>query len=132
MWLFITQLTLEYYLSPKTQVLTNFLAPQVLNLKVGAQVMCIKNFDDQLVNGTLGKVIDFVDRDTYMKSESKENPSTETSDEVSGLNDYIFNDFQNPRKLSKRMHLLQNKFYSRVSFHKKLKTNWKAVNVNQN
>ena len=50
-----------------------------------------------------------------MKSESKENPSTETSDEVSGLNDYIFNDFQNPRKLSKRMHLLQNKFYSRVS-----------------
>ena len=40
--LFITQLTLEYYLSPKTQVLTNFLAPQVLNLKVGAQVMCIK------------------------------------------------------------------------------------------
>ena len=113
-------------------MLTNFLAPQVLNLKVGAQVMCIKNFDDQLVNGTLGKVIDFVDRDTYMKSESKENPSTETSDEVSGLNDYIFNDFQNPRKLSKRMHLLQNKFYSRVSFHKKLKTNWKAVNVNQN
>lgn len=85
----------------KTQVLTNFLAPQVLNLKVGAQVMCIKNFDDQLVNGTLGKVIDFVDRDTYMKSESKENPSTETSDEVSGLNDYIFNDFQKPKKVVK-------------------------------
>ena len=85
----------------KSQVLANFLAPQVLNLKVGAQVMCIKNFDDQLVNGTLGKVIDFVDKDTYMKSGSKENSSTESSDEVSGLSDYIFNDFQKPKKIVK-------------------------------
>lgn len=48
--------------------LSNFLAPQRLFLKKNAQVMCIKNFDSTLVNGTLGKVIDFVDRDTYLCS----------------------------------------------------------------
>ncbi|KAK7678219.1 hypothetical protein QCA50_018789 [Cerrena zonata] len=28
--------------------------------------MCIKNFDETLVNGSLGQVVDFIDRDTYM------------------------------------------------------------------
>lgn len=46
--------------------LANFLAPQRLFLKKGAQVMCIKNFDETLVNGSLGQVVDFLDRDTYM------------------------------------------------------------------
>lgn len=46
--------------------LNNFLAPQRLFLKKGAQVMCIKNFDETLVNGSLGQVVDFIDRDTYM------------------------------------------------------------------
>lgn len=55
-------------LPPLTRVnmLQNFLAPSKLFLKENAQVMCIKNFDDTLVNGSLGQVIKFVDRDTYM------------------------------------------------------------------
>lgn len=50
----------------KNQMLQNFLAPDRLFLKENAQVMCIKNFDDTLVNGSLGKVKAFVDRDTYL------------------------------------------------------------------
>lgn len=58
------------------QVLANFLAPQRLFLKENAQVMCIKNFDETLVNGSLGKVIAFVDRDTYMCTKIvEENPN---------------------------------------------------------
>ena len=50
----------------KEKLLQNFLAPKHLELKVGAQVMMIKNIDATLVNGSLGKIIDFIDRDTYM------------------------------------------------------------------
>lgn len=50
----------------KEKLLSNFLAPKELRLKVGAQVMMIKNIDDTLVNGSLGKIIDFIDKDTYM------------------------------------------------------------------
>lgn len=50
----------------RNRLLSNFLAPKTLKLKVGAQVMMIKNIDSTLVNGSLGKVIDFIDRDTYM------------------------------------------------------------------
>lgn len=59
----------------KNRLLQNFLAPQVLQLKVGSQVMMIKNIDSTLVNGSLGKVIDFIDADTYMFYETMvENP----------------------------------------------------------
>lgn len=51
----------------RAKVLGNMLALPRLVLKRGAQVMCIKNIDDTLVNGTLGTVIDFVDRETYMR-----------------------------------------------------------------
>lgn len=53
----------------RAMMLSNFLAPQRLFLKLNAQVMCIKNYDETLVNGSLGKVIAFLDRDTYMCSQ---------------------------------------------------------------
>ncbi|CED85302.1 mitochondrial dna helicase [Phaffia rhodozyma] len=39
--------------------LSNMLAVEELNLKIGAQVMLIKNIDDDLVNGSVGKVVGF-------------------------------------------------------------------------
>lgn len=49
----------------REKLLQNFMAPKCLSLKVGAQVMMIKNVDETLVNGSLGKVIAFVDHDTF-------------------------------------------------------------------
>ncbi|KAH3676451.1 hypothetical protein WICPIJ_009107 [Wickerhamomyces pijperi] len=40
-------------------------APRTLTLKTGAKVMMLKNMDDTLVNGSLGKVVDFIDQETY-------------------------------------------------------------------
>lgn len=52
-------------LNVRSKILQNFLAPESLTLKKGAQVMLIKNIDPQLVNGTLGKVTSFMDEATY-------------------------------------------------------------------
>ncbi|VEU19918.1 DEKNAAC100769 [Brettanomyces naardenensis] len=49
----------------RERLLGNFLAPKMISLKKGAQVMMVKNIDDTLVNGSLGKVLDFIDPDTY-------------------------------------------------------------------
>ena len=56
-------------------ILNNSLATNRLFLKRNAQVMCIKNFDETLVNGLLGQVVDFMDRNTYMAyAELKRDP----------------------------------------------------------
>ncbi|CAN8097453.1 unnamed protein product [Discula destructiva] len=43
----------------RDKLLSNMMAPKVLELKKGAQVMLIKNIDDTLVNGSLGTVTGF-------------------------------------------------------------------------
>lgn len=45
----------------REKMLANFMAPAEITLKVDAQVMLIKNIDETLVNGSIGKVISFMD-----------------------------------------------------------------------
>jgi ATP-dependent DNA helicase PIF1 len=49
----------------REKLLANMMAPKVIELKKGAQVMLIKNMDDGLVNGSLGKVIAFMNEKTF-------------------------------------------------------------------
>ena len=52
-------------MAQREKMLSNFMAPQKLTLRLGAQVMLIKNVDDMLVNGSMGKVMRFVDPAIY-------------------------------------------------------------------
>ncbi|TVY73229.1 ATP-dependent DNA helicase PIF1 [Lachnellula suecica] len=45
----------------REKMLGNMMAPKTMELKKGAQVMLIKNLDDTCVNGSLGKVVAFMD-----------------------------------------------------------------------
>ena len=49
----------------RDKLLSNCMAPSNISLKKGAQVMLIKNTDESLVNGSLGKVIAFMDEKTF-------------------------------------------------------------------
>ena len=49
----------------RDNLLSNCMAPKILELKKDAQVMLIKNMDENLVNGSLGKVIGFMSESTY-------------------------------------------------------------------
>ncbi|CAJ2506811.1 Uu.00g079970.m01.CDS01 [Anthostomella pinea] len=51
--------------SLRDRLLANMMAPKGLALKKGAQVMLIKNMDETLVNGSLGKVIGFMNEMTF-------------------------------------------------------------------
>lgn len=49
----------------RDKLLSNCMAPQVIHLKKGAQVMLIKNMEDMLVNGSIGRVVAFMDESTF-------------------------------------------------------------------
>jgi ATP-dependent DNA helicase PIF1 len=52
-------------IAARDKLLANCMAPPLLALKKGAQVMLIKNIDDNLVNGSLGRVIAFMSEKTF-------------------------------------------------------------------
>ncbi|KAJ3515174.1 hypothetical protein NLJ89_g1922 [Agrocybe chaxingu] len=49
----------------REKMLSNFMAPYRLVLRIDAQVMLIKNVDETLVNGSMGRVLRFVDPAIY-------------------------------------------------------------------
>lgn len=57
----------------RDKLLSNCMAPEIIILKKGAQVMLIKNVDESLVNGSIGRVIGFMDEkkfDSYQAAET--------------------------------------------------------------
>lgn len=49
----------------REKILSNFMASVLLTIKIGAQVMLIKNTDETLVNGSMGTVIGFCHKQFY-------------------------------------------------------------------
>lgn len=49
----------------REKLLSNCMAPPAIHLKKGAQVMLIKNMEDSLVNGSIGRVVAFMDESTF-------------------------------------------------------------------
>lgn len=49
----------------RDKLLSNFMAPKELEVRLGAQVMLIKNYDEMLVNGSLGTIIEFSTTDDW-------------------------------------------------------------------
>jgi len=56
--------------SQREKLLSNFMAPASIFLKVDAQVMLIKNVDETLVNGSMGKVVGFCHRIEFVVDSS--------------------------------------------------------------
>lgn len=49
----------------REKLLSNCMAPPTIHLKKGSQVMLIKNMEDTLVNGSIGRVVAFMDEATF-------------------------------------------------------------------
>lgn len=49
----------------REKILANFMAPHELDLCVDSQVMLIKNLDETLVNGSMGRIMGFCDPAIY-------------------------------------------------------------------
>jgi ATP-dependent DNA helicase PIF1 len=49
----------------RDKLLSNVMAPERISLKKGAQVMLLKNIDETLVNGSLGKIIGFMSESQF-------------------------------------------------------------------
>jgi ATP-dependent DNA helicase PIF1 len=64
------------------RMLDNLMAPKLLTLRINAQVMLIRNINEDLVNGTIGKVVEFADHSTFNSGQGHQ--STECGNGVVG------------------------------------------------
>jgi len=73
----------------RDRLLANVMAPERIALKKGSQVMLIKNIDDTLVNGSLGKVIGFMSETQYSNYHETEHEDFQSTQGGTLLNDNI-------------------------------------------
>ncbi|KAF9253261.1 hypothetical protein DTO013E5_351 [Penicillium roqueforti] len=66
----------------RARLLAGCIAPPMIQLKKGAQVMLIKNMEDSLVNGSIGKVVAFMSEDYF--EVFRENDKNFTGDATTG------------------------------------------------
>jgi len=68
----------------RDKLLANMMAPKMIELKTGAQVMLIKNMDDTLVNGSLGSIVGFMSEAQFdlmqKRGEEYDDPEQENDD----------------------------------------------------
>ena len=58
-------------LKQRQKMLSNFMAPEAVTLRIDCQVMLIKNVDETLVNGSMGRVVRFVDPVAYSREQGE-------------------------------------------------------------
>ena len=71
----------------RDKLLSNCMAPSKITLKKGAQVMLIKNMDDSLVNGSIGRVVNFMSPklyDYYTANEEEFGPAEDIGSSETG------------------------------------------------
>ena len=77
----------------REKLLQNMMAPKMLELRVGAQVMLIKNMDETLVNGSLGTVEKFMTESEYISMDTDSMlVDADVKKRTAVLNSYLNND----------------------------------------
>lgn len=89
----------------RDKLLSNCMAAERLTLKKGAQVMLIKNIDDDLVNGSIGRVLAFMEDGEFEKYRLDDELAARLSDEA---NTHDLQESALSREEKARKHLQDN------------------------
>jgi ATP-dependent DNA helicase PIF1 len=98
------------------RLLANCMAPPVLELKKGSQVMLIKNMEETLVNGSLGKVVAFMDETTWDYHYENDDDFTESQDVDDRDEEDIRRREELKRKIYKNPNSKQGRLWPLVQF----------------